>query len=104
MSVKDRIILMCRQLISCLNEFERVLDEIARTQQAENLLASVSSFSFVFAFRDIARIICYSQADSNIEKYISLCSEAAELLVSGVSQPDVLCYFESLTNNKSKGN
>lgn len=100
MSIKDRIILMCRQSILCLNEFEHALDEIARIQQAENLLASVSSFGFVFAFRDIAQIICYRQADSNTEKYISLCSEAAELLASGVSRPDVLCYFESLINDK----
>ena len=90
MIIKDIVKAAC----SAWNNFSWELARIAEQQEAENKLAQVSSFEFVFAFRDIAE-------DDYL--YIHHCKSAVEMLASGTDQEEVLRHFESKLQKKKDG-
>ena len=75
-------------------QYAEALNEINEIFEAENRLASVSSFDFVYAFRYIAKQIAEGRIEPYKETYLLLCHEACEMLCSGVEQSDVLWHFE----------
>lgn len=80
--------------IMAYEQLADVLKESAKKCEAENRLASVSSYDFVCAFQITAKAICEGRTTPNTETYISLCDEAAEMLLRGMNQADVLHHFD----------
>lgn len=78
----------------CVNQVNIAVKSFAKQQEAESDLASVSSWKFVRAFSSTAHELAEKEAAPYTETYVSLCREAAEMLVSGTDQAEVLWYFD----------
>lgn len=72
------------------------LFDVSRIREAQNTLNAIASARFCRVFDDIANHMCYAKAESNADTYCALAAEAAKLLLQGVEESDVICYFESI--------
>lgn len=72
------------------------LFDVSRICDARNMLDAIASARFCRAFDDIAIHICYARAESNVDTYCALASDAAKLLLRGEEESNVICYFESI--------
>lgn len=66
------------------------LEQQSQKAEAENRLASVSSWKFVRCFEPVAKEIC----EWSTKQYCDLCEEARERLLSGEEVADVLRFFD----------
>ena len=107
MIIKDRLKSLGTQLVALVTpafaSMTEAINEYTKICEADNQLASVSSYDFVWAFKDTAMAICECRTTPNTETYISLCDEAMKRLISGDEQADVLCYFDLLLEKERKG-
>lgn len=86
-------------------QFTETLNDYNEIMSAENMLASVSSFDFVCAFRPIAKQLAAGELHTPYRvNYFLLCSEAAEMFGMGAEQADVLWYFNSILINQRNEN
>lgn len=75
------------------------MHDAVRISEAENTLASVSSYEFVDLLRPVMRSLSSSKTESNVETYIDLVNDAVKMLCIGKSQKDVLSCFDSMDRN-----
>ena len=75
------------------------MHDAVRISEAENMLASVSSYEFVDLLRPVMRSLSSSKTESNVETYIDLVNDAVKMLYIGKSQNDVLSYFDNMAYN-----
>lgn len=89
--------------VAAYKGYESAIHDLSRRCEAENRLASISSYRFVNAFNQTANAISAARRDPNIETYLSLCAQAGEMLCAGVEEADVLWYFDLLLKKEMKG-
>ena len=74
---------------------------IAMTEivEAENALAAVANYDFVFVFSPVAKEL----SELTVYRYIDILAQAREMLLEGKDIPDVLCHFDMMLYNLKYG-
>lgn len=82
-----------------IDDFRIKLEIATETIEAENELASVSSFDFVFVFKSVAENLSRYTG----KPYMDYLEEAKQMILSGTGLSDVLYHFDMLLYDAEEG-
>ena len=102
-NVKNLAKSFCCYCVSVYNDYSIALNDYARMCEWDNKIISVSSCAFCRAFSNVAKRISCARANKIADTYCSLADKAVEMLVSGISEADTLCYFDKLLRKEIEG-
>ena len=98
--MKKAIFSLVKQAVLPAIHLDEHIKQMSEKYEAENELATLSSFGFVRVFGSVAHELSAMEITPYTENYVSLCKEATKMLACGMEEADVLWHFDKLLLKK----